>query len=166
MKMQFDNDSQILSSCPLLFHCWKEKLSLHLMPVNVVSNCQARFMNTHCVCCSLFLLGFVRLAGGVGPCSGRVEVHSGEVWTPVSDGNFTLPTAQVICAELGCGKAVSALGHVPFRESDGQVWAEEFRCEGEEPELWSCPRVPCPGGMCHPSGAAQVVCSGEMHIRT
>ncbi|XP_055425750.1 antigen WC1.1-like [Bubalus kerabau] len=111
------------------------------------------------------ICGFVRLAGGVGPCSGRVEVHSGEAWTPVSDGNFTLPTAQVICAELGCGKAVSALGHVPFRESDGQVWAEEFRCEGEEPELWSCPRVPCPGGTCHPSGAAQVVCSVYTEVR-
>ena len=81
-------------------------------------------MNSHWLC-SLFLLGFVHLAGGDGPCSGRVEVHSGEAWTPVSDGNFTLPTAQVICAELGCGKAVSVLGHVPFRESDGQVWADE-----------------------------------------
>ncbi|NP_001306833.2 WC1-8 protein precursor [Bos taurus] len=109
--------------------------------------------------------GFVHLAGGVGPCSGRVEVHSGEAWTPVSDGNFTLPTAQVICAELGCGKAVSVLGHVPFRESDRWVWAEEFRCEGEEPELWSCPRVPCPGGTCHHSGAAQVVCSVYTEVR-
>ncbi|XP_045021218.1 antigen WC1.1 [Bubalus bubalis] len=109
--------------------------------------------------------GFVRLAGGEGPCSGRVEVHSGEDWTPVSDGNFTLPTAQVICAELGCGKAVSVLGHVPFRESDGRVWAEEFRCKGEEPELWSCPRVPCPGGTCHHSGVAQVVCSVYTEVR-
>ena len=110
----------------------------------------------------LFLLGFTRLAEGDGPCSGRVEVHSGEDWTPVSDGNFTFPTAQVICAERGCGKVVSVLGHVPFRESDGRVWAEEFRCKGEEPELWSCPRVPCPGGTCQHSGAVQVVCSGEM----
>ncbi|KAF4008157.1 hypothetical protein G4228_019799, partial [Cervus hanglu yarkandensis] len=109
--------------------------------------------------------GFVRLTGGDGPCSGRVEVHSGKAWTPVSDGNFKLPTAQVICAELGCGKAVSVLGHVPFRESDGQVWAEEFRCEGEEPKLQFCPRVPCPGGTCHHSGAAQVVCSVYTDIR-
>ncbi|KAM9683685.1 uncharacterized protein ACBT57_000731 [Dama dama] len=109
--------------------------------------------------------GFVRLAGGDGPCSGRVEVHSGEAWTPVSDGKFTLPTAQVICAELGCGKAVSVLGHVPFRESDGRVWAEEFRCEGQEPELRVCPRVPCPGGRCHHSGAAQVVCSAYSEVR-
>ena len=122
-------------------------------------------MNTHLLD-FLFFLGFVHLARGDGPCSGQVEVRSGEDWIPVSDGNFTLANAQVVCAELGCGKAVSVLGHMPFTESDGQVWAEEFRCEGEEPELWVCPRVPCPGGTCHHSGAVQVVCSGEMQIRT
>ncbi|KAB0351199.1 hypothetical protein FD754_016056 [Muntiacus muntjak] len=110
--------------------------------------------------------GFVRLVGDNGPCSGRVEVRPGEDWISVSDGNFTLPTAQVICAELGCGEAVSVLGHELFRESDGQVWAEEFRCEGAEPKLQFCPRVPCPGGTCQHSGAAQLVCSGEMQVRT
>ena len=95
----------------------------------------------------------------------EIEVYSEEDWIPVSDGNFTLPTAQIICAELGCGKAVSVLGHELFQESSARVWAEEFRCEGEEPELWVCPRVPCPGGTCHRSGAAQVVCSGEMQVR-
>uniref|UniRef100_A0A3Q1MZY9 BoWC1.1 n=1 Tax=Bos taurus TaxID=9913 RepID=A0A3Q1MZY9_BOVIN len=109
--------------------------------------------------------GFVRLAGGDEPCSGRVEVYSGEAWIPVSDGNFTLPTAQVICAELGCGKAVSVQGHELFRESSARVWAEEFRCEGEEPELSVCLRVPCPGGTCHHSGAAQVVCSAYSEVR-
>lgn len=113
-----------------------------------------------------FLLGFVRLVGGDGPCSGQVELHSGEAWTPLSDGNFTLPSAQVICAELECGKAVSVLGDVPFRESDGRVWAEQFRCEGQEPELWACPRVPCPGGTCHHRGAVHVVCSGERQSRS
>uniref|UniRef100_A0A286ZUU1 SRCR domain-containing protein n=1 Tax=Sus scrofa TaxID=9823 RepID=A0A286ZUU1_PIG len=109
--------------------------------------------------------GFVHLVGGNGPCSGRVEVHSGEDWMPVSDGNFTFPTAQVICAELGCGKAVSVLGQRPLRGSDDQVWPEEFRCKGEEPMLWSCPRVPCPGGTCHHSGAVQVVCSAYTEVR-
>ncbi|XP_054552754.1 antigen WC1.1-like [Talpa occidentalis] len=109
--------------------------------------------------------GFVRLSGGVGPCSGRVEVHSRGDWTPVSDGNFTSPTAQVICAELGCGKAASVLGGVPFRESDGRVFAEEFWCEGQEPELWLCPRVPCPGGTCHHRGAVHLVCSAYTEVR-
>ncbi|KAG3292469.1 antigen WC1.1-like [Ictidomys tridecemlineatus] len=109
--------------------------------------------------------GFVRLDGGAGHCSGRVEVNSGEGWIPVSGGNFTLPTAQVICADLGCGKAASVLGNLPFREPDEQVWAEEFQCEGQEPELWFCPRVPCPAGSCPYTGAVQVVCSGYTDIR-
>uniref|UniRef100_I3L5S6 CD163 molecule-like 1 n=1 Tax=Sus scrofa TaxID=9823 RepID=I3L5S6_PIG len=109
--------------------------------------------------------GYVRLVVGDRPCSGRVEVHSGEDWMPVSDGNFTFSTAHVICAELGCGKAVSVLGQRPLREPGNQVWAEEFRCKGDEHELSSCPRVPCPGGTCHHSGAVQVVCSAYSEVR-
>ena len=143
-----------------------EKKNFHVIACDIVSNCQTRSMGTHRPgFLVVVFLGFVRLVGDDGPCSGRVEVRPGEDWTPVSDGNFTLPTAQVICAELGCGEAVSVLGHELFRESDGQVWAEEFRCEGKERKLWWCPRVPCPGGTCHHSGAVQVVCSGEMHVR-
>ncbi|XP_037353999.1 antigen WC1.1-like, partial [Talpa occidentalis] len=109
--------------------------------------------------------GFIRLTGGSGHCSGRVEVYSRGDWTPVSDGNFTSPTAQVICAQLGCGKAASVLGGVPFRESDGRIFAEEFRCKGQEPELQLCPRVPCPGGTCPHRGAVHLVCSAYTEIR-
>ncbi|XP_025718510.1 antigen WC1.1-like isoform X3 [Callorhinus ursinus] len=107
--------------------------------------------------------GFVRLAGGDGPCLGQVEVHSGKDWVPLSDGNFTLLTAQVICAELGCGKAVSFLGDVSFRESD-RVWPKEFQCKGHEPELWFCHNEPCPGGACH-RGAVQIFCSVYTEVR-
>uniref|UniRef100_A0A8D2AF45 SRCR domain-containing protein n=1 Tax=Sciurus vulgaris TaxID=55149 RepID=A0A8D2AF45_SCIVU len=109
--------------------------------------------------------GFVRLDGGGGPCSGRVEVNSGRGWTPVSDGNFTFPTAQVICAELGCGKAALVLGSLPLREMGEQVWAEEFQCKGWEPELWFCPRRACPGGNCQHSRAVQVVCTEYTEVR-
>ncbi|KAM5174134.1 LOW QUALITY PROTEIN: antigen WC1.1-like [Callospermophilus lateralis] len=109
--------------------------------------------------------GFVHLDGGHRPCSGRVKVNSGGEWISVSDGNFTLPTAQVICAELGCGKPESVLGNLPFREDSEQIWAEEFQCEGQEPGLWFCPRVPCPGGSCPHTGAVQVVCSGYTDVR-
>ncbi|XP_010643754.1 antigen WC1.1, partial [Fukomys damarensis] len=108
---------------------------------------------------------FVRLAAGVGPCSGRVEMNPGGGWTPVSAANFTLPTARVICAELGCGKAVSVREDLSFRVEAGQVWAEQFRCEGQEPELWLCPRVPCAGGSCSHTGTVQVVCSELTEVR-
>ncbi|XP_077727329.1 antigen WC1.1-like isoform X1 [Canis aureus] len=108
--------------------------------------------------------GFVRLVGGDGPCLGRVEVHSGKDLVPVSDGNFTLLTAQVICAELGCGKAVSFQGNVSLRESDRRVWPEEFWCNGQEPELRYCHKKSCPGGVCH-HGAVQVFCSVYTEVR-
>uniref|UniRef100_A0A8D2AKL8 SRCR domain-containing protein n=1 Tax=Sciurus vulgaris TaxID=55149 RepID=A0A8D2AKL8_SCIVU len=123
--------------------------------------CPYKRTHMHTYKCLLSSIGFVHLDGGGGPCSGRVEVNSGGGWTPVSDGNFTLATAQVICAELGYGKAASVLGNLPFREPGEKVWAEEFQCKGQEPGLWFCPRVPCPGGSCHHRGAVQVVCSGE-----
>uniref|UniRef100_A0A8C9QFM8 SRCR domain-containing protein n=1 Tax=Spermophilus dauricus TaxID=99837 RepID=A0A8C9QFM8_SPEDA len=109
--------------------------------------------------------GFVRLDGGGGPCSGRVEVNSGGGWTPGPYGNFTLSTAQVICAELGCGKAASFLLNLPLIEASEQVWTEEFQCKGWEPELWFCPRVPCPEGSCQHRGAVQVVCSEYTEVR-
>ncbi|KAM9672371.1 antigen WC1.1-like isoform 2-T2 [Trichechus inunguis] len=109
--------------------------------------------------------GFVHLAGGNGPCSGRVEIYTGTEWTPVSDRNFTFPTAHVICAELGCGKAVSVQQDMPLRDAYGQVWTEEFWCEGQESELHFCHRVPCPGGTCHHSGAVHVVCSEYTGLR-
>ncbi|KAM6162687.1 antigen WC1.1-like [Erethizon dorsatum] len=107
---------------------------------------------------------FVHLIGGLGPCSGRVEVNPGGVWTPVSGANFTFPTAQVICAELGCGKAASVLGNVS-RNASKQVWGEEFWCEGQEPRLRFCPRVPCPAGSCHHWGTVQIVCSEFTEVR-
>ncbi|XP_048643517.1 antigen WC1.1-like [Marmota marmota marmota] len=120
---------------------------------------------THQLDAGVICSGFVRLDGGGGPCSGRVEVNSGGGWIPVSYGNFTLPTAQVICAELGCGKAASFLLDLPLREASEQVWAEEFQYKGWEPGLWFCPRVPCPAGSCHHRGAVQVVCSEYTEVR-
>ncbi|XP_012664753.1 antigen WC1.1-like [Otolemur garnettii] len=109
--------------------------------------------------------GFVHLVGGVGPCSGRVEVNSGGGWTPISGGNFIFSTAQVICAELGCGKPASVLEDVSFIKASGQLWTEEFQCQGQESRLWLCPRAPCAGGTCLHSGAVQIICSEYTEVR-
>ncbi|XP_023564339.1 antigen WC1.1-like [Octodon degus] len=54
---------------------------------------------------------------------------------------------------------------VPFREVIPQVWDEKFRCEGQEPKLWFCPRAPCTGGSCHHGGAVEIVCSEFTEVR-
>ncbi|KAM6216250.1 antigen WC1.1-like [Rhynchocyon petersi] len=109
--------------------------------------------------------GSLRLFGGNGLCSGQVEVISGGAWIPLSDVNFTYSTAQVICAELGCGKALPILGDTSFRKANKHVWTTQFQCKGHEPELWFCPRVPCPGDSCSHNGAAHIVCSDYTEVR-
>ncbi|XP_066108694.1 antigen WC1.1-like [Saccopteryx bilineata] len=109
--------------------------------------------------------GFVHLVGGGRLCSGRVEIHSEGNWIPVSNWNFTLSTAQVICAKLGCGKVASLIRYVPFSESHKLVWPDQFWCKGHEWNLSICPRVPCLGGTCQHNGTVQVVCSAYTEIR-
>ncbi|XP_075409484.1 antigen WC1.1-like [Tenrec ecaudatus] len=147
---------------------WLDDLECTEMESNVWS-CPSRGWGQHdCnheedagVICS----GFVHLVGGHGPCSGQVEVNSGEDRTAVSDVNFTLLTAQVICAELGCGKVASVLRDVPLRGADRKVWNEQFQCKGEESLLWLCPRVPCPRDICSQSKTVHIVCSEYTEVR-
>lgn len=102
-----------------------------------------------------------RLVGGDIPCSGRVEVQHGDTWGTVCDSDFSLEAASVLCRELQCGTVVSLLGGAHFGEGSGQIWAEEFQCEGHESHLSLCPVAPRPDGTCSHSRDVGVVCSSE-----
>ncbi|NXG51024.1 WC11 protein, partial [Psilopogon haemacephalus] len=52
---------------------------------------------------SLLAAGFVQLAGGDTPCSGRVEINDGKEWRGVCGSAFDLQAANVVCRELECG---------------------------------------------------------------
>uniref|UniRef100_A0A8C5VD76 Scavenger receptor cysteine-rich type 1 protein M130 n=1 Tax=Microcebus murinus TaxID=30608 RepID=A0A8C5VD76_MICMU len=102
-----------------------------------------------------------RLVGGDIPCSGRVEVKHGDTWGSVCDSDFSLEAASVLCRELQCGTAVSILGGAHFGEGNGQMWAEEFQCEGNESHLSLCPVATRLDGTCSRSRNVGVVCSSE-----
>uniref|UniRef100_A0A8C6MJE9 Scavenger receptor cysteine-rich type 1 protein M130 n=1 Tax=Moschus moschiferus TaxID=68415 RepID=A0A8C6MJE9_MOSMO len=102
-----------------------------------------------------------RLVGGDIPCSGRVEVKHGDTWGTICDSDFSLESANVLCRELECGTVVSILGGAHFGEGNGQIWAEEFQCEGNESHLSLCPVAPRPDGTCSHSKDIGVVCSSE-----
>ncbi|XP_033078834.1 scavenger receptor cysteine-rich type 1 protein M130 isoform X2 [Trachypithecus francoisi] len=106
-----------------------------------------------------------RLVGGDIPCSGRVEVKHGDTWGSVCDSDFSLEAASVLCGELQCGTVVSILGGAHFGEGNGQIWAEEFQCEGHESHLSLCPVAPRPEGTCSHSRDVGVVCSRYTEIR-
>ncbi|XP_004647245.1 antigen WC1.1-like [Octodon degus] len=95
----------------------------------------------------------------------KVEVNSGGEWIPVSAVNFTFPNAQVICAELGCGKAASVLGDVSLTGDTRQVLAEQFLCGGQETMLKNCPRVTFPGGSSYNRQTVQVICSEYVEVQ-
>lgn len=68
--------------------------------------------------------------------------------------------ANVICRQLGCGSAVSALSEAAFGEGTGPIWLEKVHCKGTELSLWDCPAKPLFGKNCDHKEDAAVNCSG------
>ncbi|XP_016299462.1 scavenger receptor cysteine-rich type 1 protein M130-like [Sinocyclocheilus anshuiensis] len=81
----------------------------------------------------------LRLSGGDGRCSGRLEVYHNAVWGSVCDDQWDISDAQVVCRQLGCGAALRADGNSVFGAGEGVVWLNRVECRGNEIHLWDCP---------------------------
>ncbi|XP_016117634.1 scavenger receptor cysteine-rich type 1 protein M130-like, partial [Sinocyclocheilus grahami] len=81
----------------------------------------------------------LRLSGGEGRCSGRLEVYHNAVWGSVCDDQWDISDAQVVCRQLGCGAALRADGNSVFGAGEGVVWLNRVECRGNEIHLWDCP---------------------------
>ncbi|XP_043093896.1 antigen WC1.1-like [Puntigrus tetrazona] len=81
----------------------------------------------------------LRLSGGKGRCSGRLEVYHNAVWGSVCDDQWDIRDAQVVCRQLGCGAALRADGNSVFGAGEGVVWMNRVECRGNEIHLWDCP---------------------------
>ncbi|XP_059360618.1 antigen WC1.1 [Carassius carassius] len=81
----------------------------------------------------------LRLRGGDGRCSGRLEVYHNAVWGSVCDDHWDISDAQVVCRQLGCGAALGADGNSVFGAGEGVVWMNKVECRGNEIHLWDCP---------------------------
>ncbi|KAI9534222.1 hypothetical protein NQZ68_014518, partial [Dissostichus eleginoides] len=82
----------------------------------------------------------VRLLGGTGLCSGRLEVNSdpsNPSWSSVCEADFDQQDAQVVCRQLGCG-APSVLQGALYGEGEAPMWTKEFQCGGHESALLDC----------------------------
>ncbi|KAG1952923.1 scavenger receptor cysteine-rich type 1 protein M130-like [Pimephales promelas] len=81
----------------------------------------------------------LRLSGGLGRCSGRLEVYHNTVWGSVCADLWDISDAQVVCRQLGCGDALRADGNSVFGAGEGVVWMNRVECRGNEIHLWDCP---------------------------
>ncbi|ELK11779.1 Scavenger receptor cysteine-rich type 1 protein M130 [Pteropus alecto] len=105
--------------------------------------------------------GAVRVRGGEDGCSGRVELWRAGSWGTVCDDSWDLADAEVVCRQLGCGRAVGAPAGAAFGPGSGPVWLDEVGCGGSEASLWACPAEPWGRTDCEHKEDAGVVCSRE-----
>ncbi|XP_072530726.1 T-cell differentiation antigen CD6-like [Salminus brasiliensis] len=107
----------------------------------------------------------VRLSGGSHRCAGRVELWRAGQWGTVCDDEWDTQDADVVCAQLGCGYAISVTGQGdPYSQGRGPIQLDDLNCTGKERSLWECPAVMDDHDCGHKEDAG-VVCSEYKALR-
>ncbi|XP_030260227.1 small ribosomal subunit protein eS12 isoform X2 [Sparus aurata] len=101
----------------------------------------------------------LRLASGSSQCSGRVEIFYKGQWGTVCDDEWEMADADVVCRQVGCGHAVSALTNAHFGSGTGPIWLDDVECTGQESALSHCDHNRFGENNCGHGEDAGVVCS-------
>ncbi|XP_034017141.1 T-cell differentiation antigen CD6-like isoform X2 [Thalassophryne amazonica] len=155
----FHVDEIHVSASDVCFHgCLHHDGWLQNCSQSLQSNCS---VITEAVCGHQAL----QLVGGADRCAGRVELWRNGEWGTVCDDQWDLRDANIVCAQLGCGYALSVAGQGgSFPAGKGPIHRDELNCTGSEKNLWACSAAEGDHDCGHKEDAG-VVCSEMKAIR-
>ncbi|NXR25054.1 DMBT1 protein, partial [Cinclus mexicanus] len=145
-RLRCEGSEAHLAECPA--RPWGEHTCNHVEDASVI-----------CADSGLSGVPQVRLSGAPDRCAGRVEVLHEHLWGTVCDDSWGLRQAKVVCAHLGCGRALEAPGAARYGRGSGPIWLDDVTCTGEEPELFRCAHRTWGQHNCHHGEDAGVVCA-------
>ena len=67
-----------------------------------------------------------------------MEVYHNGQWGTVCDSRWDLNDAEVVCSELGYGKATAAIPQALHGKGSGQIWFDNVNCVGTEQTIRKC----------------------------
>ena len=79
------------------------------------------------------------------------------------DDKWDREDAQVVCRQLGCGRALSVPENARFGAGSDPIWLSKVSCTGSESELAECRHGGLGGHDCSHDEDAGVVCDGGKH---
>uniref|UniRef100_A0A8B9H4B3 Deleted in malignant brain tumors 1 protein-like n=1 Tax=Astyanax mexicanus TaxID=7994 RepID=A0A8B9H4B3_ASTMX len=104
----------------------------------------------------------IRLINGSGDCDGRVEIYHDGQWGTVCGDNWDMKDAEVVCRQVGCGRALNSTHSARFGEGNGPVLLDDVGCPGRESNLRSCSHGGFGKNNCSHSEDAGVICSDDV----